>query len=168
MRRVTLFFGVTAGVVAALACCLERTSRPHLLLITLDTTRADRIGCYGYGSGKTPALDALAASGVLCEQARTVAPLTLPAHVSLLTGLYPAESGIRTNGRGRLPEAIHTLAEVLKRQGYDTGAFVASFVLNRKFGLDRGFQVYDDDFPDDGSGLHGLHRRRDGGGVVDS
>ena len=70
-----------------------------VLLVTLDTTRADRLGCYGYTAGQTPVLDALASAGVLCECASTVAPLTLPAHSSMFTGLYPIETGVRTNGR---------------------------------------------------------------------
>jgi arylsulfatase A-like enzyme/Tfp pilus assembly protein PilF len=142
-------------------------ARRDLLLITLDTTRADRLGCYGHSAANTPVLDALAESGILCENAYTVAPLTLPAHASLFTALYPAEHGIRTNGRGRLGDSVPTLAEALKRQGYDTGAFVGSFVLNRKFGLDRGFIVYDDDFASDEPAPDALHRERRGQSVVD-
>jgi arylsulfatase A-like enzyme/Tfp pilus assembly protein PilF len=139
-----------------------------VLLITLDTTRADRLGCYGYQAGQTPVLDTLAAAGVLCERALTVAPQTLPAHVSMFTGLYPVESGIATNGRGRLDDSIPTLAESLKRQGYDTAAFVASFVLDRKFGLDRGFNTYDDDFTGEEPVGEALHRQRHGAAVVDA
>ena len=145
-----------------------RDTRPHLLLITLDTTRADRIGCYRYSKARTPVLDALAAAGVRCEHAYTVAPLTLPAHSSLFTGLYPVENGIRTNGRGRLDDAIPTLAEVLRRQGYDTSAFVGSFVLNGKFGLDRGYNTYDDDFASDYPTNDALHVERTGASVVDA
>jgi arylsulfatase A-like enzyme/Tfp pilus assembly protein PilF len=137
-------------------------------LITLDTTRADRLGCYGYAGARTPALDGLAAAGVLCESAATVAPLTLPAHTSLFTGLYPAETGVRSNGRGRLDDSIPTLAEVLKRQGYDTAAFVASFVLDARFGLARGFKIYDDDIRGSASDGEHAHRERDGAAVVDA
>jgi len=166
-RRI-LVWGGAAAVLVALALWLWPRPRPHILLVTLDTTRADRLGCYGYTAGQTPVLDALAAAGVLCERATTVAPLTLPAHTSMFTGLYPVESGVRTNGRGRLDDTIPTLAEVLKQQGYDTAAFVASFVLDRKFGLDRGFRTYDDEFADDEPGGEALHRQRRGELVVDA
>jgi arylsulfatase A-like enzyme/tetratricopeptide (TPR) repeat protein len=137
-------------------------------MITLDTTRADRLGCYGYERALTPRLDALASSGVVFDRAVSVAPLTLPAHASLFTGLYPVETGLFTNARGRLPDSIPTLAEVLKRRGYDTAGFVASFVLNRKFGLDRGFTKYDDDFDSDEPAPDALHRQRSAAAVVDS
>ena len=90
-----------------LAVCFWPRPRLNLLLITLDTTRADRLGCYGYAAGRTPALDGLwVHPGVLCERAYTRRTLTLPAHTSLFTGLYPAENGIRTNGRGRLDDSL--------------------------------------------------------------
>ncbi|HEY2251870.1 MAG TPA: sulfatase-like hydrolase/transferase, partial [Planctomycetaceae bacterium] len=145
MRKWLIVAGAAACLTACVAIWLWPRSQPNVLLITLDTTRADRLGCYGYRAARTPVLDSLAASGVLCERASTVAPLTLPAHTSLFTGLYPPESGVLTNGRGRLAEGIPTLAEELKRRGYDTGAFVGAFVLDRKFGLARGFRTYDDD-----------------------
>ena len=139
-----------------------------MLLITLDTTRADRLGCYGYAPALTPALDALAAEGVLFERAYTPAPLTLPSHASMMTGLYPPEHGLVTNGRGRLEKNIPTLAETLRDAGYDTGAFVGSFVLHAKFGLQRGFTAYDDDMTNTDPTEYGLHRQRDGRRVVDS
>ncbi len=140
----------------------------NVLLITLDTTRADHIGCYGAAEALTPTLDRLAAAGVLFERAYTPAPLTLPTHASLMTGLYPPEHGLITNGRGRLDDSIPTLAETLKRAGYDTGAFVASFVLHSKFGLHRGFNTYDDDLTHTDPTEYGLHRQRDGKRVVDA
>ena len=117
----------------------------NLLLITLDTTRADRIGCYGYGAALTPALDALATKGTLFEQAFTSCPMTLPAHATIMTGLHPPEHGVRRNGKEALGSGIPTLAELLAERGYQTGAFVAAFVLDARFGLNRGFQTYDDD-----------------------
>ncbi len=168
MRRRLVLVGVAAAILGGLAIWFWPRPRPHLLLITLDTTRADRLGCYGYAGARTPVLDELAAAGVLCERAYTVAPLTLPAHASLFTGLYPAETGVRTNGRGRLDDSLPTLAQVLKRQGYDTAAFVASFVLDGKFGLDQGFNVYDDDIAGDEPAPDALHRNRNGASVVDS
>src|SRR5436190_2059543 len=119
--------------------------RLNLLLVTLDTTRADHLGCYGYVAARTPALDALAARGVLFENSYTVVPLTLPSHATMFTGLTPREHGIHDNGAGRLPSETPILADILRSQGYETGAFVASYVLNAKFGLDRGFETYDDD-----------------------
>jgi arylsulfatase A-like enzyme/Tfp pilus assembly protein PilF len=116
----------------------------NILIVTLDTTRADRLGAYGYAAGHTPNFDSLAAGGTLFENAYTSCPLTLPAHATLFTGLQPIEHGLRTNGKHRLPDDIPTLAALLAEQGYRTGAFVAAFVLNRKFGLDRGFAAYDD------------------------
>lgn len=121
----------------------ERAS-PNLLLITLDTTRADHLGCYGAGGDRTPVLDRLAARGTRFARALTPSPLTLPAHASLLTGLVPRAHGLRDNGIGSLPEEVPTLATVLAERGYTTAAFVASRVLDRRFGLDRGFAVYDD------------------------
>src|SRR5579863_1387913 len=171
MQRRILLFGSALALLAGLSFFLwprlfSGRRKPNLLLVTLDTTRADRISCYGYAAGTTPVLDSLAADGVLCERVFTVAPITLPAHTTMFTGLYPAENGVVTNGRGRLDDRIPTLAEVLERQGYDTGAFVASFVLNAKFGLNRGFRTYDDDFANEELGADTMHRQRHGESVV--
>jgi len=117
----------------------------NVLLITLDTTRADRLGCYGYGPGETPALDALAARGTLFEHAYSQVPLTLPSHASILTGRYPREHGIRNNNRGALAPEVPTVAEVFKEKGYRTGAFIASYVLDSHYGLNQGFDVYNDE-----------------------
>jgi arylsulfatase A-like enzyme/Flp pilus assembly protein TadD len=121
---------------------------PNLLLVTLDTVRADHLGAYGHAPAHTPQLDALAARGVIFEQAFTPAPMTLPAHATLLTGLEPREHGARVNGVHRLAGGVPTLAEHLRAQGYRTGAFIGAFVLDSTFGLDRGFDVYDDDLSD--------------------
>ena len=139
----------------------------NIVVVTLDTTRADRIGCYGYADAMTPVLDGLAARGVLFERAYTPVPLTLPAHASLFTGLYPPEHGIHTNGRNRLDDVIPTLAEACRAKGYETGAFVASFVLDAKFGMDQGFQMYDDDLTGTTPADEALHRNREGSIVVD-
>jgi arylsulfatase A-like enzyme len=116
----------------------------NLLLVTLDTTRADRLGCYGHDGATTPAIDRLAAEGVRAVDAVTVAPVTLPAHASILTGLYPPEHGVRDNGEFRLEPQAVTLAEVLGGAGYDTAAFVSAFVLDARYGLNQGFERYDD------------------------
>ena len=122
-----------------------RNHTPNVLLVTLDTTRADHLGCYGREAALTPALDELAARGTLFEQAFPSSPMTLPAHATMFTGLDPPEHGVRVNGKHKLGASLDTLAELLANLGYRTGAFVAAFVLNRKFGLDQGFQTYDDD-----------------------
>ena len=128
---------------SALACGRDRP--PNVLLVTLDTTRADRLGCYGHREALTPNLDALATAGVQFDAAYSPSPMTLPAHATLLTGLEPPEHGVHVNGRDRLPDAVPTLAEILHRRGYRTGAFLAAYVLDDRFGLARGFEVYDDD-----------------------
>lgn len=122
------------------------TPPPSVLVITLDTTRADRLGCYGKADAGTPNLDALAARGVLHERAYTVAPITLPAHASIFTGTYPIWHGVRDNGSFRLDDRIDTLAETLGDHGWRTGAFVAAYPVARGFGLEQGFEIYDDDF----------------------
>ncbi len=121
-------------------------SQPNVVLVTLDTTRADHIGCYGDADARTPALDALARRGVLFAQAATVAPLTLPAHSSIMTGFYPTYHGVRLNGGTALSQDQTTLAEALSREGYQTGAFIGAFVLDGRWGLNQGFGVYDDQF----------------------
>ncbi|MEO8678554.1 MAG: sulfatase-like hydrolase/transferase [Vicinamibacterales bacterium] len=134
---------------------------PNILLITLDTTRADRLGAYGYGRAQTPGLDRLAREGVLFEQARTATPTTLPAHVSLFTGRYPASHGVRNNGVP-LGDRVATLASALHDGGYRTAAFVSSFVLDRRFGLARGFDHYDDRLdPGPGVAAEPVERRGD-------
>jgi arylsulfatase A-like enzyme/tetratricopeptide (TPR) repeat protein len=117
----------------------------NVLIITTDTTRADHIGCYGNRAIETPVIDSLAHDGVLCAQAITTSPATMPAHSSLMTGLYPQHHGVRANGTFRLDDKIITLAERLQAKGYRTGAAISSFVLDSRFGLDQGFHVYNDD-----------------------
>ncbi len=124
----------------------------NLLLVTLDTTRADRLGCYGYKRVFTPAIDRLAREGVLFENAIAVAPTTLPAHASILTGLYPVHHGARVNGFFKLANEPLTLAEALRDAGFRTSAVVSSFVLHRRFGTDQGFEDYQDDFGGGSSG----------------
>jgi arylsulfatase A-like enzyme/tetratricopeptide (TPR) repeat protein len=120
-------------------------ARPDVLLVTLDTTRADRLGCYEGGPETTPALDALAEGGVLFRRAYTHVPTTLASHASLFTGVTPARHGVHENGTFVLDAALPTLAESLAAAGYRTGAFVSAAVLDRRFGLARGFQDYGDD-----------------------
>lgn len=119
--------------------------KTNFLLITLDTTRAKSLGCYGYAEAVTPTLDAMAAKGMLFEDAQSVAPLTLPSHATMLTGRFPREHGLRVNGKSKLGDSIPTLATIFKGRGYRTGAFVSAFVLDKQFGLNRGFDSYDDE-----------------------
>jgi arylsulfatase A-like enzyme/Tfp pilus assembly protein PilF len=118
----------------------------NLVVITLDTTRADHLGAYGYDKIKTPNLDDLASRGTLFRRAISQVPLTLPSHTSLFTGTFPVHHGVRDNGGYFVPPAAVTLAEVLKQNGYRTAAFVSAFVLDSKWGLDQGFETYFDDF----------------------
>ena len=123
-----------------------RPDQLNVLVMTLDTTRWDRIGAYGDTSAMTPNLDRLAGEGVLFEQAISAVPLTLPAHSTLFTGLLPPRHGVRDNGGYILDPKHRTLATTLKATGRATGAFVGAFVLDAKFGLDAGFDTYYDKF----------------------
>lgn len=118
----------------------------NIVLFTLDTVRADHLGAYGYPDIKTPTIDALAKGGVLFRRAISAAPITLPSHSSIMTGLYPPAHGVRDNGTFSLPNEATTLAELLRNEGYTTGAFVGAAVLEQRYGLTQGFDVYDDDF----------------------
>ncbi|MBE3124250.1 MAG: sulfatase-like hydrolase/transferase [Acidobacteria bacterium] len=137
--------GAAAETIARL-WARQGTKRPNIILVTMDTTRADHLGCYGYQGVSTPNLDALAGRGVLFEQAATAAPLTLPAHSTIMTGMYPTYHGVRVNGNTALSDEQTTLAEVLSAQGYQTGAFIGAFVLDGRWGMKQGFQHYDDQF----------------------
>ena len=119
----------------------------NVLLVTIDTLRADRLGVYGATHVATPNIDRLASEGAWAPQATVHAPLTRPSHVSLLTGLYPAEHGIRDNVSPPLAAHVPLLAEIFKRDGFATAAFIASAVLDRQSGLARGFDLYSDRFP---------------------
>ncbi|MCX8160546.1 MAG: tetratricopeptide repeat protein [Candidatus Saccharicenans sp.] len=126
----------------------ENAASANILLITLDTTRADHLGCYGYKEARTPSIDRLAREGIRFANAYCPAPLTLPSHASILTGLEPFRHRVRNNGH-YLPPEVRTVAEALKERGYKTAAFVSSFSVDSRFGLDRGFEVYDDTFEAD-------------------
>src|SRR3954463_9218229 len=118
----------------------------NLLIVTLDTTRADRIHAYGFDGIETPNLDRMAREGVLFEQAVAPAPLTLPAHSSIFTGRFPPAHGVRDNGGFFLDARETTLAERLQARGFRTGGFVGAYVLDHKWGIAQGFQTYFDDF----------------------
>ena len=124
----------------------------NVLLVTIDTLRADALGCYGRAGGETPWIDRLAASGVLFDFAHAHNVVTLPSHASILSGRYPFDHGVRDNSGFRFRPDMETLATLLRRQGYRTGAFVSAFPLDSRFGLGRGFDVYDDRLGDAASG----------------
>jgi arylsulfatase A-like enzyme/Flp pilus assembly protein TadD len=125
---------------------IERRLDQNVLLITIDTLRADALGCYG-GRAATPNLDRLASLGVRFDFAHAHAVVTLPSHASILTGLYPTQHGIHENTGYRLAAGIPTLASRLKPLGFATGAFVGAFPVDSRFGLNAGFDVYDDRYP---------------------
>jgi arylsulfatase A-like enzyme/Flp pilus assembly protein TadD len=125
---------------------IKKDGRLNIVLITMDTTRADRLGCYGSTRAKTPNLDALAAAGVRFENVYSQVPLTTPSHCSIMTGTYPLYHQVHNNGTYVLPQQMTTLAEILKSQGFETAAFVSSFTVDSRLGLAQGFDVYDDRF----------------------
>ena len=121
----------------------------NVVLITLDTTRADRLGCYGYTQAKTPNLDFLARNGVRFANTYCQVPLTLPSHCSILTGTYPTYHNVHNNGTYSLTAEHVSVAEVLKSNNFATAAFLASFSVDSRFGLDQGFDLYDDNFQEE-------------------
>ena len=118
----------------------------NVIVITLDTTRADRLPSYGCKDLETPTLDAFAARGVRFENCYAQTPLTLPSHTTLMTGTLPLFHGIRDNGGFFVPQELKTMAELFKDKGYETGAFIAAYVLDSKWGLNQGFDTYFDKF----------------------
>jgi arylsulfatase A-like enzyme len=153
--RQALALTVVASVMMVAACGRrDETGAPpiaagalrgwNVLLVTVDTLRADRVGAYGSRRGLTPTIDGFAAAGLRFERTYAHVPLTLPSHASLLTSSYPTRHGVHDNGTFQLGPSPPTLAEALKRAGYRTAAFVGAFVLDARFGLGRGFDVYDD------------------------
>ena len=151
-----------SGLLIIALACARKPPHPNVLLITLDTFRADRI------NGKTPNLLELARSGTQYTQADAAAPLTLPSHATILSGLFPLHHGLRNNGAGAFPANRQTLATIFAKAGYRTGGFVSAFVLDRRFGLARGFETYDDEIardPNDTAAT--LEAERRGGETVD-
>jgi choline-sulfatase len=133
------------AVAIALAIFLKKPGPANLLIISLDTVRPDHLGCYGNAGAATPNLDRLAAEGVVFDDALTSVPLTVPSHVSLLTGLSPLSHAVRDNANFRLDDDFVTIAEVLRANGYATGAVIGAYVLDSVFGFSQGFDAYDDD-----------------------
>ncbi len=135
---------------AVLIGCAKAPIEPaqpyNVLLLTVDTLRADHLGCYGYAPIETPLVDELASQGFLFENAYTVVPITTPSFASIMTSQFPRDTGLRVNGGFSLHRDFTTLAEVLQAQGYLTAAFVAAYPLAAKFGINQGFETYGDDF----------------------
>jgi arylsulfatase A-like enzyme/cytochrome c-type biogenesis protein CcmH/NrfG len=143
--RRSCFSALFSGLMM-ISCARPPASAPrarNLLLITVDTLRADHVGAYGWTRARTPALDRLAREGIVFDRAYAAAPITLPSHASMLTGRYPPGHGSRDNGI-RLADAVPTLATELHAHGFATAAFVAAFPLDHQFGLNRGFDLYSD------------------------
>src|SRR4051812_14354279 len=155
-----------AAVVIALAAATAACRAPHpaapvrnLLLITIDTLRADHVGAYGAATGATPAIDALARAGVRFDQAQTAVPLTAPSHATILTGVYPPAHGVRGNVVFTLGDAHETLASRLKRRGFQTAAFVGAYPVAAAFGFNRGFDTFDEEFHETSPVDQGAERR---------
>lgn len=149
MRKALLLAtALLSGSSLLLSSCQKAPAHLNLLLVTLDTVRADRMGCYGYRFDTTPNIDRLAKEGVVFTRAFTPVPVTLPSHATLLTGTHPLCHGIHNNGSFVLEDAVQTLAEDLKERGFQTGAVIGAVVLESQFGLNQGFDDYDDDIPE--------------------
>lgn len=136
-----------------------RSNHPNLLLITIDTLRADHVGAYGARISPTPALDALAADGVRFDQVQTAVPLTGPSHATILTGQYPPVHGVRGNVVFTLGSRYPTLATLLKKHGYQTAAFVGAYPVAADFGFNQGFDTFDEEFHETSPGEQGAERR---------
>ncbi len=160
------------AVTAIVVWCLRpgsgrhRVAGPNVLLLTVDTLRADALGSYGGWRGATPLIDRLASSGVRFADARAHNVVTLPSFANILSGRYPYDHGVRDNAGFRFPQGMDTLATLLKARGYRTAAFVSAFPLASRFGLDRGFDVYEDSFADRRAGPTLLLQERRGSETV--
>jgi choline-sulfatase len=153
---------LTTGVLLAGSNLRAQNTRipSPVILISIDTLRADHLSCYGYRNARTPSIDALAANGTLFSQASSQIPITLPSHFSLFTSTYPFEKGVEENGE-RVPSEAMTLAAVLRSHGYSTAAFIGGYFLARQFGIDQGFTFYESPFArqTEGSGVAAALKR---------
>lgn len=141
-----LLFCATAAMIGTRQLRAAPDTVPNLIFITIDTLRADHLGCYGYTQIKTPEIDALARASVRFTQAYTPVPITLPAHTAILTGSFPMATGVHDFSGNKLPSSAVTLAKVLRDREYTTAAFIGSAVLDSRFGLNQGFETYFDHF----------------------
>ncbi|MEM7482176.1 MAG: sulfatase-like hydrolase/transferase [Acidobacteriota bacterium] len=166
MRHAILLLSVLALLPHLAAAETEETPPPNIVLITLDTVRADHLGAAGYQDARTPNLDALARRGTYFERCDTAAPITLPSHASLFTGLLPPRHGVRDNGTFTLGDEYQTLAETLSEAGYDTGAAIAAVVLAKRYGMAQGFRRWNEELTPKSPGL--AAEERDAEAVTDA
>jgi choline-sulfatase len=164
LRRLAL----GGGLLACLLACAPPERVERVVLVTIDTLRIDHVGCYGAGGARTPSLDALAAAGTRFATAVSPAPLTLPSHTTLFTGLDPPRHGVRANARSSLDASLPTLAERFRQAGFATAAFVGAAVLAGSQGLARGFDVYDDAMSSRRAATAGSYLERTADAVVDA
>src|SRR4051812_11466208 len=172
--RLSGWLALALTVVAASGCGRQRPGRPTrfsgapVILISIDTLRADHLPAYGYRAGRTPALDRLAQAGVVFDDVYSQSPLTLPSHTSLLSGRLPLHHGVRDNIGYTVAADERTLAARFKAAGYTTGAAVSSYVLRHQTGISRGFDFFDDKFTIAGTGESLSETQRDGGQTADA
>ncbi|OGF63838.1 MAG: hypothetical protein A2Y62_21575 [Candidatus Fischerbacteria bacterium RBG_13_37_8] len=167
-----LHLGISAVVILLLTTplfcsILPQMGKPNIILITVDTTRSDHLGIYGYKKPISPNIDRIVRDCVIFDQAVTPVPLTLPSHASILTGSYPAYHNVHDNSVYQLSQDAVTIGEVLQKNGYTTAAFVAAYVLHRRFGLNQGFNYYNDDFSE-GRRSELIYAERDAKSMTDA
>ena len=149
---VMLILAMVSVCLALFVCSCDREGNcdsakaKHVILISIDTCRADHLSCYGYGHETTPGIDSIAKKSAVFENTISTAPFTLPAHTSMLCGTVPAYHGVHDNFRYQVDTSNLTVAEVMQQHGYRTVAIVSSFVMDSQFGLDQGFDTYHDQF----------------------
>jgi arylsulfatase A-like enzyme len=163
MKNIIGILVLVAGIVMVSPWLPDLVAGPedtNVLLITIDTIRADRIGCYGTDRVKTPNIDALAKNGALFTRAFAHNPMTLPSHANILLGATPPYHGVHENSKAVVAENFMTLAEFLRDKGYATGAFIGAFPLDSRFGLAQGFDVYDESYPSKAEEAFTLAERR--------
>jgi arylsulfatase A-like enzyme/Tfp pilus assembly protein PilF len=165
MMLLTGIIAVHLLVAAPYAQSSQQSPPPNVLLVTIDTVRADHIGAYGYARAATPAMDRLAREGVRFADATTQAPLTGPAHAAILTGEYPTRLGVRDNASTPIPAGAATIATLFRARGYRTGGFVGAFVLGPEYGFANGFETFDATFSHFTPGMK-LQAQRKGGEVT--
>lgn len=153
-RNIIIVFSVMVLIAVITGYFVRVSFRPppkirNVVIISMDTTRADNLSCYGVYKNATPRIDALAEDGVLFQNAYSPIPLTLPSHSTMLTGTYPPRHGVHGNLKYQLNDENITLAEILKDNGFTTAAIISAFILDSRFGLDQGFDIYDDSFDEE-------------------
>jgi arylsulfatase A-like enzyme/Tfp pilus assembly protein PilF len=167
-KKAILFAAALAGLVFSgfpFAASASKEEDLNVLLISIDTIRPDRLSCYSTKYLKTPQIDALATRGVVFERAFAHTPITLPSHANILLGVTPLAHGVHDNSKFKVKEDFLTMAEYLKDKGYSTGAFIGAFPLDSRFGLNQGFDVYDESYPSR-SGLMLSFPERNAGQVI--